>query len=136
MLTRNAKFRPGDAPLPRGMHIPGPETRRPKFLYRMLDWVGIYLKFRAHLYDWYHRPKPVPKRNGIVQKYTDLEKRIAMRKHYGGQRAMFLGDLGRMEDELTKLKGEKAIRMEEEMARNSIRRRDAVEATRKKNAGN
>lgn len=74
----------------------------------------------------------VPKRNGIVQLYTDLELIIRTGGSYGGQRAVFITELARMEDELTVLREADAAMRQEEASRTANRRREAVAETKRK----
>ena len=98
-----------------------------------------WLKFRAALSDRGARFRVVPKRNGLVSLYTDLELLIKTGGNYGGQRAVFIVELARMEDELFSARLELAERRDadaamrrEEASRTGIRRREAVAETKKK----
>ena len=100
-------------------------------------WVAMkiadqWLKFRAAIADRRGRVRVVPKRNGIVQLYTDLELIIRTGGSYGGQRAVFITELARMEDELLVLKEADAAMRQEEASRTANRRHDAVAATKRK----
>lgn len=100
-------------------------------------WVAVkiaegWLKFRAALSDRRSRWRVVPKRNGIVQQYTDLELIIRTGGSFGGQRAVFITDLARMENELLVLREADATRRREEVRRTSNRRHEAVAATKRK----
>lgn len=91
-----------------------------------------WLKFRAVVSDRRARLRVCPKRNGVVQLYTDLELKIKTGGDYGGQRAVFITELARMEDELTVLREADAATRREEASRTANRRHDAVAATKKK----
>lgn len=92
----------------------------------------LWLKFRAAIADRRGRWRVVPNRNGIVQRYTDLELIIRTGGSFGGQRAVFITDLARLEDELLELREADAIRRREEAGRSANRRREAVAATKEK----
>ncbi len=105
----------------------------------LLRLADPWLKFRAALSDRRARCRVVPKRNGLVSLYTDLELLIKTGGDYGGQRAVFITELARMEDELAGLRGEALLLREsdaamrrEEAGRTAIRRREAVAETKKK----
>jgi hypothetical protein len=91
-----------------------------------------WLKFRAAIADRMARVRVVPKRNGLVSLYSDLELKIKTGGDYGGQRAVFITELARMEDELTVLREADAAMRREEAGRTANRRRDAVAATKEK----
>jgi hypothetical protein len=91
-----------------------------------------WLKFRAAIADRRARVRVVPKRNGLVSLYADLELKIKTGGDYGGQRAVFITELARMEDELTVLREADAAMRREEAGRTANRRRDAVAATKEK----
>ncbi len=92
----------------------------------------LWLKFRAALSDRRARCRVVPKRNGLVSLYTDLELKIKTGGDYGGQRAVFITELARMEDELTVLRESNAAMRREEASRTVIRRHEAVAETKRK----
>ena len=68
----------------------------------------------------------------MTQKYLDLELLIKTGGDYGGQRAVFITELARMEDELLELRKRDAAVRREEASRTAIRRREAVAETKKK----
>ena len=92
----------------------------------------IWLKFRAAIAVRRGRWRVVPDRNGIVKLYTDLELIIRTGGSYGGQRAVFITELARLEDELLVLREADATRRREEARRTSNRRHEAVAATKEK----
>ncbi len=101
-------------------------------------WVAMsisdqWLKFRAALAERRARMRVVPKRDGIVQAYTDLELIIRTGGSYGGQRAVFITELARMEDELLDLRLEVAVSSASDRLA-AIERRDADEAMRREEA--
>ncbi len=91
-----------------------------------------WLKFRAVLSDRRARLRVVSKRNGMVSLYADLELKIKTGGDYGGQRAVFITELARMEDDLTELRELYAAMRREEASRTANRRREAVAATKRK----
>ena len=91
-----------------------------------------WLKFRSRLSDILATMRVVPKRNGIVQLYTDLELKIKTGGSYGNQRAVFITELAAMENEFLRLKEIDASMRREEASRTANRRRDAVAATKRK----
>lgn len=91
-----------------------------------------WLKFRAALSDRWARLRVCPKRNGLVQLYTDLELKIKTSGDYGGQRAVFITELAQMEDDLAELRELYAAMRREEASRTVNRRHEAVAATKKK----
>ena len=91
-----------------------------------------WLKFRAAIADRRGRWRVVPDRNGIVKLYTDLELRIRTGGDYGGQRAVFITELARLEDELLVLRERDAAMRREEASRTKNRRREAVAETKRK----
>ena len=100
-----------------------------------------WLKFRAALSDRRARLRVCPEVDpfGMTQKYLDLELLIKTGGDYGGQRAVFITDLARVEDELYLLRADAADRQEadaavrrEEASRTAIRRREAVAETKRK----
>ncbi len=99
-------------------------------------WIAVkiadtWLKFRAALSDRKARWR-VPKRNGLVSLYADLERKIETGGTYGGQRAVFIVELERVEDELLVLQKADAAMRREEVSRTANRRREAVAATKEK----
>jgi hypothetical protein len=100
-------------------------------------WVAMriadqWLKFRAAIADRRARWRVVPKRNGLVSLYSDLELRIKTGSDYGAQRAVFITELARVEDDYERLLKADAAMRREEASRNRIRRRDAIAETKKK----
>jgi hypothetical protein len=91
-----------------------------------------WLKFRAAIADRRARWRVVPDRNGIVKLYTDLELKIRTGGDYGGQRAVFITELARLEDELHTLREADAAMRREEAGRTANRRHEAVAATKEK----
>ena len=98
-----------------------------------------WLKFRAAFADRKARWRVVPKRNGLVSLYADLELLIKTGGNYGGQRARFITGLARMEDELQESQEKLRVFQEtdaamrrEEAGRTANRRREAVAATKEK----
>jgi hypothetical protein len=91
-----------------------------------------WLKFRAAIADRKAKMRVVPKRNGLVSLYTDLELKIKTGGSYGGQRAIFILELARMEDEYERLQEADAAMRREEAGRTANRRREAVAATKEK----
>jgi hypothetical protein len=91
-----------------------------------------WLKFRAAIADRKARWRVVPKRNGLVSLYADLELKIKTGGDYGGQRAVFITELARMEDELLELREADAAMRREEASRTANRRHEAVAETKRK----
>ena len=98
----------------------------------LVQLANQWLKFRAALSDRRGRCRVVPKRNGLVSLYADLELKIKTGGDYGGQRAVFITELARMEDELAGLRESDAAMRREEASRTVIRRREAVAETKRK----
>ncbi len=91
-----------------------------------------WLKFRAAIADRRARCRVLPKRNGLVSLYADLELKIKTGGDYGGQRAVFITELARLEDELLVLREADAAMRREEASRTANRRREAVAETKRK----
>ena len=93
-----------------------------------------WLKFRAAIADRRARLRVCPKVDpfSMTRKYLDLELKIKTRGDYGGQRAVFITELARMEDELLELKEADAAMRREEASRTANRRREAVAETKRK----
>ncbi len=100
-----------------------------------------WLKFRAALSDRRARLRVCPKvePRSMTQLYLDLELKIKQSGAYGGQRAVFITKLARVEDELVRLQDAEreklqtdAAKRREEESRLVIRRREAIAETKRK----